>query len=379
MAMRSSTKIAIGFFAISLGGYFGYQFITDQMIMGEKFSVLTPGEINIIGIDPGAGYKIITANYMAQLVETKGGFESGASDDGGGADSGSIKKRVPVREMLQTLQGNGDALGKFVMIMNDMREDDTWPSMHVIWKSTDIQKAIEGDKALKPKLEHDLNMHLDGTPLNSLSIDALESGIIIETPVTVMVNMKGVPTPVTGPVQEPYSPRLIKKIREQYQTKPELTDEMQAGYYKQEATKLISDPTAMKNREIISETLKERIAPSLAKERIKTPEKLLKSATIVVNSSLITGARMSSYKGQDSKMYYDLTVDFNDEGRRRLWQYSKKRVGTQVLLTADGIPITQARILHELAQSELTIKQMQDYNLVKDATDRINGTTKTLN
>jgi hypothetical protein len=77
-------------------------------------------------------------------------------------------------------------------------------------------------------------------------------------------------------------------------------------------------------------------------------------------------------------MYYDLTVDFNDEGRRRLWQYSKKRVGTQVLLTADGIPITQARILHELAQSELTIKQMQDYNLVKDATDRINGTTKTL-
>ncbi len=376
--MRSSTKIAIGFFVISFGGYFGYQIISDQMIMGEKFSVLTPGDVNIIGIDPGAGYKIITANYMAQLVETKGGFENGSSDDGGGADSGSIKKRVPVREMLQTLQGNGKALGQFVMIMNDMREDDSWPSIHVIWKAADIQKAIDGDKVLRPKLEHDLNMHLDGTPLPTLSLDALESGIIIETPVTVTVNLKGQLTPVTGPVQEPYSPRLIKKVREQYQTKSELTDEMQAGYYKQEATKLLTDPIAMKNREIISDTLKERIAPSLAKERIQTPEKLLKSATIVVNNSLITGARMSSYKGQDSKMYYDLTVDFNDEGRRRLWQYSKKRVGTQVLLTADGIPITQARILHELAQSELTIKQMQDYNLVKDATDRINGTTKTL-
>jgi hypothetical protein len=50
-----------------------------------------------------------------------------------------------------------------------------------------------------------------------------------------------------------------------------------------------------------------------------------------------------------------------------------------VLLTADGIPITQARIVHELAQSELTIKQMQDKNLVKDAVDRINGDSKSLN
>jgi hypothetical protein len=378
MGMRHSTKIAIGFLAISGGTYYGYQIITDQMVLGEKFPVLTPGDVNIVGIDPGAGYKIITANYMAQLVETKGSFENSSSDEGG-ADSGSIKRRVPVREMLQTLQGNGKALGQFVMIMNDMREDDSWPSVHVVWKAADIKKAIEGDPVLKPKLERDLNMHLDGMPLNTLNIDSLENGIIIETPVTVMVNLNGKVSPVTGPVQEPYTPRFIKQVQQQYKEKSDLTNQMQAGYYRSEATRLLEDPKLVGAREIISKSLLERISPSLAKERIQTPEKLLRSATIVVNNSLITGAKMSEYKGGDGKPYYDLTVDLNDEGRRRLWQYSKKRVGTQVLLTADGIPITQARIVHELAQSELTIKQMQDKNLVKDAVDRINGDSKSLN
>jgi hypothetical protein len=105
MKIRSSTKIAVGFVVLVVGGYFGRQIITDQMIMNEKFSPIAPGRVNLVGIDAGAGYRIITANFMAQLVEASGDFDSKDSDSGG-ATEGAIKKRVPIKELLQTLQGN---------------------------------------------------------------------------------------------------------------------------------------------------------------------------------------------------------------------------------------------------------------------------------
>ena len=69
---------------------------------------------------------------------------------------------------------------------------------------------------------------------------------------------------------------------------------------------------------------------------------------------------------------FDLSVDVSDEGRRRLWKYSKERVGTQLLLVADGIPIAAPRIQHELAQDSLTITQMEDEVLVRDAVEMLN-------
>jgi hypothetical protein len=42
------------------------------------------------------------------------------------------------------------------------------------------------------------------------------------------------------------------------------------------------------------------------------------------------------------------------------------------LITAAGIPVSAPRIQHELAQNELTISQLQDARLVKDAVDAIN-------
>jgi preprotein translocase subunit SecD len=71
-------------------------------------------------------------------------------------------------------------------------------------------------------------------------------------------------------------------------------------------------------------------------------------------------------------MLHDLTINMTEEGRRRLWQYSKSRVGTQLLLIADGIAIAAPRIQHELAQGNLTITQMRDEVLLRDATDMLN-------
>ncbi len=70
----------------------------------------------------------------------------------------------------------------------------------------------------------------------------------------------------------------------------------------------------------------------------------------------------------------DLTIEMTDEGRRRLWQYSEDKIGTQLLLIVDGVAIAAPKISHELAQGELTITQMADEGLVKE--DTVNAINK---
>ena len=131
------------------------------MLRNEHFSPVAPGRVNLVGINPGAGYQIIIANDVAQLIVSQGGF--GAKEtEAGGATEGSIKKRVPMREMLGVLRGDGSKLGPFVMKMNDQDKEDEWPPIRVDWTKADLDKAIAGDPKLKAKLEHDLNVHLDG-------------------------------------------------------------------------------------------------------------------------------------------------------------------------------------------------------------------------
>jgi hypothetical protein len=367
MALRKSTKIALGFALLTGGSYAAYQVITDQMIMGEKFSVLTPGDVNVVGIDPGAGYRIVVANQMAQLVQAQTDFEGKDSNEGG-ATEGAIKKRVPVKEMLQVLRGDAAKLGPFVMALNDMSENDNWPPERVIWKAEDLRKALDGDKTLEAKLVRDLNMNLDGMPLRTLRVSSLQNGIIVDTPVSVTVNLNGKQTPIVGRVQEPYRPRLMRAVEENYKDKPDVTREMQAGYYANEAQALLEKP---EGREVVRESIESRIKESLAKQRAAAAERVLKSATIVVSDALVKGASYRTYDSTSGKLH-DLTVDLTDEGRRRLWQFSKKRVGTQLLLTAEGIPIAAARIQHPLAQGEITITQLPDEVLVRSAVELLN-------
>ena len=367
MVLRHSTKIALGFVLITGGAYAAYQVISTKLALEENFSILTPGDVNVVGIDAGAGYRIIVANQMAQLVQASDNFSSNDTNDGG-ATEGAIKRRVPVREMLNTLKGDSKALGEFVMSLNDMKENDSWPPERVFWKAEDIQKALDGDKEMVAKLEHDLNMKLDGTPLRTLRIASMQNGIIVDSPVTVKVNLHGVVTPVVGRVFEPYRPRLMRAVEDRYKDKPDVTKEMQIGYYTEEASKVLSGETA---KESVRDSLASRISKTLAEERAAAPTRVLKSATIVLNDALVKHASYHQYDTTRGKMF-DLSVEVSDEGRRRLWKYSKERVGTQLLLVADGIPIAAPRIQHELAQDSLTITQMEDEVLVRDAVEMLN-------
>ena len=108
-------------------------------------------------------------------------------------------------------------------------------------------------------------------------------------------------------------------------------------------------------------------------QRLEIPRRLLASATVVLNERSITDASSRDYPSNDGKTLSDLTVNLTDEGRRRLWKFSKDRVGDQILLVADDVAIAAPRIEHELALSEFTVTQLRDKVLVDGAVATIKG------
>lgn len=348
------------------GSIYGYDYAMKRAIMSEKFTQIKPGNVNLVGINAGAGFKIIVANQMAQLVQASDKFQ-GAESDSGGSTEGAIKKRVPIREMLEVLKGNEEALGPFIMKVNDRDEGDNWPPIRVEWTAERLQKAMNGDKAEEAKLVHDLNIQLDGTPLPYLNRASMENGIIINYPVPIHVRVGGVDKVLQGRFREPYKPTLLSVLEKRLEDK-KITNEMMLGYY-EEGIKPILDGTTKK--ENIRQAISNRLASKNAKELAEYPEKVLASAEVVVNDSHISGASYRNYDTTNGKTN-DLTIEMTDEGRKRLWQFSEDRVGTQLMLIVNGVAIAAPRISHELAQGELTITQMADETLVKEAVDALN-------
>ena len=364
---RSSTPIAIGFVVIAAACWYGRNLYSAHMLANAHFEPIVPGRVNVVGIDPSAGYQIIVANRMAQLAQASGGFGAQESESGG-ATEGAIKKRIPVKEMLGSLQGNTKALSQFVSIMNDMEENEQWPPIRVVWTAEDIRKAIAGDAALRTKLEDDLNVTLAGKPLSKLRLASLSNGIILDYPVPVKVNLNGKETTLIGRVREPFKPKLVKNVEAQYKEKPNVTNTMILGYYEYESQLELAHPKQLEN---VAKALEAEISSRHAATLAEAPERVLRSAQVVVNEKFIKGATVHAYDTTKGTMY-DLTIDLNDAGRMRLWKYSHDRMNSHLLLVTDGIPIAAPLISDELSEGELTITQMEDKSLVDDAAQMLN-------
>ncbi len=156
---------------------------------------------------------------------------------------------------------------------------------------------------------------------------------------------------------------------EQKLQEKQITNEMIAGYYVEECEGIAS---GQGKKQDIRSAILARLSPENARELAEAPQRILASASVVVNDSEISGASYNTYDTTDGKMS-DLTIDMTDEGRRRLWQFSEDRVGTQIMLIVDGVPIAAPRISHALAGGQITITQMPDETLVKDTVDALNG------
>lgn len=369
--MRSSTKIAIAFALVVAGGYFGYGAISGWMVNRIKFDPIKPGSVNIVGVDTSKGYYIVVANQIAQLVRGEvGQFQAGEHDES--ASSDSEKKRVPIRELLQALQGNEEALGKFVMTMNDMSDRD-FPAYPTVWKAEDIRRALESEPELLAKLESDLNVKIDGTPLDRIRVSALEEGIILDMPVSIELQIGAERKTLIGRVRQQYNPRFCQAVWDSVSEKSNLTESVIAGSYRAAAQEIFAKP---ETKEDVKQALLGRISDQRMKNLALAPERILDSAQVIVNDDLIESASYESYKSGDGKPLFKIQLNLTDEGRKRLWQYSKRKPNSQILLTWEGIAIAAPRIQGELALSQVTISQLADETLVRDTVESINQSKK---
>lgn len=366
MKIRAPIKILIGFLVLLGGGYYGWQLYARVTVDSIKFDPIKPARVNIVGIAAGSGYYIMVANHAAQLVQgTPGSFER---PEGGSGDTD--KKRVPIREMLAAMQGDADSLGQFIAVMNEMQETVEWPTERIIWDENDLRKAIDGDATLRSKLEKDINVRLDGTPLKQISLTAHENGIIVKTMVPCKVQVGAKVVDMQGPLFVPYRSRISKAVENELKEKAYNLEDV-AGYYALETQKIEQKKTQKEN---VVENLRNIIDPSTNADLAEPAQKVLKSATVVLTDEFIVDASYRNYTSGRENMN-DLTIQLNDEGRKRLWQYSRRMGQAQLLLIVDGVAIAAPRIAHELAQGELQITQLPDKILVEDAVRAIKEKT----
>lgn len=371
--INPSVKIALGLIAFSAIAYGGYNTYV-RMRLNRNFPDITPDRVAMIAVTPGKGYKIIVANRVAQLAEVATNFGSTTEQDSRNEDASATNpKRIPIREMLQALAGDAKGLTKVITRMNDLEGEGQLPTTQLIWKIEDVEKALNGDPALKTKLETELNTRLDGSPLDKIDLDAIENGIVIEVPVPVKVLVAGKETTITGTVRQWYRTSFCKGVEKRYSDKAEVTPEILKGVYLDEASKILK---GTEKKQDIARSIRGLYAEGIIKGWALGPENLLSNTKILVNSTHIKNASFAKDTHEGAEGTYTLNLTVDDEGRDRLWKFSSENPGFQLLFIVDGIAIAAPRISTELAQHEVQVSNLRDADVLQEATDTVNGLAK---
>ncbi len=367
MRIRSSFKVTVAVLAVFGGCYGAWRAYNNYSLSRYHLSEIVPGRINLVAIKPGAGYRIIVANQVAQLAEvSQSTFDApGDREEQGEVNNG---RKLPIKELLASLQGDEVALGRLVMSLNDMSEANLPPERN-IWKAEDIRRALDGDPTLQKRLAEDLHVGLDGNPPDYLNLKKLLNGIVIENPVRVSASVGGVRKTLTGAVLEPFRSQFSRSFENRIKDKFNLPVEQLEGIYIDETTPLRKDPA---KREDVRKSLEARIAPAHVDQLAEKPARVLSNAVVVLNESFIKGASTESYNGPNSRKLYDISVHLTDEGRMRLWKYSHEHQGFQLLLIVDDVAVAAPRIRTELSERTVKITQLSAGQLVEDAVNGMN-------
>ncbi len=357
MKLRASTKILFGFIglvAIAYGGSVGY---TKIRLTGVDLHPIPSSDLCLLAIGPNAGVKTIIANQMVQIVEASDKFGGGQSADGGGAQEGSVKKRIPVRELVEVLGGDPESAQVFVKKLRAANEDNETVEEAPIWTKEDIQKALANDASLKAKLEHDLCVSLDGKPNPIINRLSFFYGIRVKVPITLKVpNALGAEIKTTNIVN--FKPRFMTQFYKSMQEKFYSKEELQTYY----TSYLKEEKPEPQN---LAETLDKVFKRAEGSEELAKAERIASNSTILVNQPMIEGVSMQEQT--DGKVItYDLKIRLTPDGKNRLWKFSSEG-GTQILVISKGVAIAAAIIGTQLNSQELVIKQIADKRLVEEA------------
>lgn len=364
MRIRSSVKVTLvtlGTVALGYAAWWGYN---TWSLRNFVLTEITPGEVNLVAIDPGSGFRIIVANEVAQLAEIAGGgFDAPESD----MMEIVSPRKLPIRETLQSLQGDERALGRLIMQLNDMGEDI--PPVYVVWTAEDIRRALDGDQELQNRLVQDIQINLDGTPLDTIDRRAFEMGIVLDLPVPVNVRVGAENKLLVGRVREPFQPSFVRSVLTRLEEEFEVTNEQFLGVFLEEVRAL---ETGTQRRENVRDSLEARISEQRARDLAERPNRVLSNAEVVVNQQHLTGAKVEQVVGVNQAVRYNITVGLTNEGRMRLWKYSREYPGFQLLFIVNDVAVAAPRIQTALNQRSVTITQLSHERMVRSAVDAIN-------
>lgn len=362
MKLRSSTKFVLGFVLLLGGAWGGYQLWAESQLRGFEYEAIGPSRVNLIAVDRKSGFRIIVANSMAQLAEGDSGDFGAGDERDPTADDTTDKVMLPTRDMLNAMRGDIPALSRFVMILNRMKENDLPPD-RIIWRAEDIDEAIANPGPMREKLEAALNVRLDGTPLEKIDVNALENGIVLDIPVPIKLNVNGKPTTLTARVLEAYKPGFVADVVAAYEKNPNVTNAIIKGNYIEQVEQIKSGKVGKEN---VAQALQARTSDSRRANLALKPERVLANTDIVLTDAYLRGARYTKNEEDKTRPRYNLHLNLTDDGRMRLWKYSRLKPGFQLLLTVDGVAVAAPKIDSELITNDIEIRKLTDERMANE-------------
>ncbi len=341
--MRTSTKIALGFVLVAAGLWTGYQLYSSSRSGAIKWVDLQPGRLNLLGISEHSNFYPIHSNKLVYLVE--GVVKSESKADG---------RKIPLHDVLETLQGNTEALSKLSNFIFKI-DPDKFPHKAVIWTFPQVQKALNGDQQLSAQLENDLNIKLDGTPLPHIKQKAFENGILIQTPITVAVPaLKG--QQLKGYILEPYRPLFAKHLERRLQKCIQINPKtLQENYHA-----ILRSPSKQEN---VMQSLQHYVSSKRIQNNSKLVERFLQNFKIILTEKFILSANNIHDKAYQSSRYSYLKLKLSNEGYMRLWKYTRDHKDAKLLLTFDGVGVASPELKGELLHPEITLTSLPNQKL----------------
>ena len=362
--LRSGIWFAAVVTLILAAWYGGNELYTRLVILPRKYPLLTPGDLDLIGIKVG-GYSIKISNGIATLEEGSGGA-FGRPNDTTSSGTGTV---IPMRALVGALgfdpQRTSELAAALAGIKNEIE-----PLQALVWKQADIERALAGDAAIAHKLEYDLSTTLSGKPLDKVNWLRLSTGIWISLEVPIRIPSSGGAKIVVANVTIPYKTRLASKatadiqgiIQRSHQLSPSASTI--SGAYSAAADELSSVGMA----EDVRGSLKQILSAATMKGYSTPVENLLSNVVVLATEKQIEDASIHGEETDSGNgKIYSLTLDVTTDSRDRLWQFTYRKPGAQLLLVSNGIAIAAPFVQHVIKYSSVTITGIVDEDLARDA------------
>ncbi len=364
--MKPSFKVGLVCAAIAAAIYGGYWAYSEAALANFDAPPIQPGKVTFVALNLGRDYGVRVANSTAQLVQLPPGAQKFESPQDKSEEGES--RRIPIRELLESLQGNVVSLIYLTAVVNKIDLDAIQPGM-VHWSEEDILAAISGDAALKSKLEQDLNVALDGTPLDEIRMTNILNGVVIDLKVPVEVSVGGEPKTLIATIPIQYRPRFAKAVGDEFNKRFNPPREFIVGNYQSHAKQVLDGTTS---KEDVARSLQAIVNDNYKKGLAVQPEQLLARAHVLINDSHVMSAKSIEGKDDKGKDVITMQIELNEEGRKRLWKYSRERKGFALLVVVDGVAIAAPRITTELNERSLNLTGLREKRLVDDSIRVIN-------